>query len=201
MKLASKLNLSKREALLLLAAILLAFSLAGWRYLIAPLLQNALELRLEREALLQEQKLLQEQLQRRGDLSAAARQWQGRAAELHRSLPAPEQLPEVLAKLEELLQQSPVSVHVLQAAEPETEENYAALPLQLRVSGEPAALLDLLEQLEQFESLLLVDQLGWSRESETGASLELSFRLILHPSSQPAGSYPAEEGQKKDLAD
>ncbi len=201
MKLASKLNLSKREALLLLAAILLAFSLAGWRCLVAPLLHTASELRLERESLLQEQKQLQGRLQRKGDLFVAAERWQDRAAELHRALPAPEDLPKVLENLEALLHQSPVIVHTLQAAEPETEENYAALPLQLRVSGEPAALLDLLEQLEQFESLLLVDQLGWSRESETGASLELSFRLILHPSSQPAGSYPAEEGQKKDLAD
>ena len=176
-----KRSLSRREAALLLALLLLTLSLAGWRFLFAPLQQRAADLRREQAALILEQERMLTQLKRGEDLFAAWEAWQSHAETLQTFIPSPDRLPEVLTLLEALLHAFPVTLHSLQIGEIETGEVYAVLPIKLRSSGEAASLLELLECLEQFEHLLIIDQIAWSRGQEENASLDLSFRLVFHP--------------------
>jgi Tfp pilus assembly protein PilO len=174
-------HLSQREAALLLALLLLALAWAGWRFLCAPLSQRYTALRREHAALLVEEEAFLDRLRSAEAISAVREQQHSRAEALQASLPSPERLPVVLSRLEALLGASPVSLDTLQVAEMEAAEGCAASRVRLRLSGEREALLKLLESLEQFEHLLLIDQLGWFRSGETADSLDLSFRLFFHP--------------------
>lgn len=178
---AVRITLSRRETALLLLLLLLILFLAGWRFFFSPLLKSAAVLHREHTALLLEQDQMQEQLQRGEELSSVREQWQSRAEALYTAVPSPERLPEVLARLEALLGASPVTLHTLQIGEIEPAEDCAVSRVRLRITGEAAALLRLLEQLEQFEHLLLFDQISWIRDEEELASLDLSFRLVFYP--------------------
>jgi len=178
------LKLSKRETVLLLVLVVLTAVLAGWHFMFFPLLSSAAELRSERAALLPEQERLADQLSRRGELSAARERWQAQAPALNSSLPPPGNLPEVLTNLELLLAASPVTLQTFQAGSMAPEEGHLALRITLRGAGEPEALLGLLERLERFGHLLLVDRIDWSQQEEEAAILEISFRLIFYPPSE-----------------
>lgn len=177
-------KLSKRETSLLLTFFALTIVLIGWHFIFYPLFQNTATLNREQASLVLEEKRLLNQLSRQGELSAARKKWQGQASALNISLPPPDKLPEVLTNLELLLAASPVTLQSFQAGSMAPEEEHLALRVTLRGAGEPEALLGLLERLERFGHLLLVDQVDWSQQEEEVAILEISFRLIFYPLSE-----------------
>jgi len=176
-----KIRFSNREIVLLLAVLILALSLTGWRLVLAPLSGRYTALRSNYAELLQEQNRLQAQLLRREELLSAREEWLLREPLLNRLFPSPDKMPEVLARLDTLLTSSSVTLHSFQAGKLTPGEDYTALQVKLHASGEPEALLVLLEHLERFEHLLIIDQIEWSRDKEAGAALKLTLLLIFHP--------------------
>ena len=169
--------LSEREKCLLLMVICLALLLVASRFLFVPLLEGAATLRAEQEQLLGEQKRLQALLRQAERIRAQHESLQPEKDYLMQAIPSRAELPPVLGRFEELLHGFPVSVEALQIGELETENRCTALPVRLSITGEEGEAMQLLERVEQFAHLLLIDRLAWSR-GEEAVSLELSCRLI-----------------------
>ncbi|MEW5785533.1 MAG: hypothetical protein AB1767_10750 [Bacillota bacterium] len=172
--------MTKREKHLILLLMILALFYCGWTFLFYPLYANYTALRQVEATLIREQDGMLETLRRREEIAASWTCWQSRQERLHISLPSPDQLPAVLKRLEALLPLFPVAVESLQIGEIENQAPLTARRAKLRLSGEARQILLLLERLERFEHLLLIDDLSWSRREDDTVTLELSLRLLFY---------------------
>ena len=143
-----------------------------------PCAKTLAALRAEQEQLCREQNRLQALLQQEEGIRAQHHSLKPEQDYLMQTIPSRAEMPQVLGRFEEMLQSFPITVEVLQAGELEIGARYTALPVRIHISGEEGPALQLLEQVDKFAHLLLIDRLAWNREEEKPASLELSCRLI-----------------------
>jgi hypothetical protein len=155
--------LTRREKYLLLALLLTLTILTGWRFLLGPYREKSSALQIEYDSLIGEQSRLIQVLEKQGQARSPQR------------IPFLDEMPRVLADLEDLIRRSPVDLILLESTGLEYQAGYAALGLRLKVAGPARGVLRLIRELEQFTHLSIVDSLDW-----TGQDDRITMEIFFH---------------------
>lgn len=169
---------TRRSKALVWALLLLVCSFVAWRLFLMPLWQEFQEMSAARGSLIAENQRLEQKLNRKTQLEEKWELWQEEARRLEVIIPSLEELPRVLGELESLLHNFPLEITSWRAGEVTRFERHAAISFNLSVNGLDRDLLLLLEELERFPHLLMVESATWDRKEEGGSTLDLIFNLV-----------------------
>lgn len=118
---------------------------------------------------------------------------------LRQFIPAPQDLPEVLADFEELLNSRAVTVHSMQIGSLDCQADHCTVKIDLQLEGNKFEILQLLDKIESFHRLIIFDVLTWSAGEGFQSSLDLTCRLVFTGSEQEPleKSFHSEPGGSK----
>ncbi|MFO7952353.1 MAG: hypothetical protein R6U91_06070 [Bacillota bacterium] len=88
-------------------------------------------------------------------------------------------VPFVLASLEEMFNGYPLQVETFSAGEMTTENDHFAVGVDLQFSGSKGHLQNLLMELEDFPYLITFKRVTWEQTAENTANLKLKLQLIV----------------------
>ena len=170
--------LSRREAVLLLLVFGLAVLFSGWKFVYRPWVDTYRSLREEKSALQETIARLERELDRQPEIEAEWRRRHEAGRALEETVPALDQIPRVLAELEELLQKENVAITRLVVSGIQRLENQAVVSFQLGLEGEQQNTLTMLARLERFNRLLVVDSVAWKNNDSGKWTMDLMFALL-----------------------
>ncbi|MGM0653377.1 MAG: hypothetical protein ACQES4_11460 [Bacillota bacterium] len=175
-----KLQISKREKLILLIFFTAALYFIGWQLTGKNTFQDLARVRHDLNSLTEEQTLL---LNLIDDGLALETAWLNELDQqdyLAEVLPDLESLPEVLSNLESFLKEQPVEINSVRIGETAYYDHHAAVTISLMVTAAPRHLLSLQEQLELLPNILYFDYLSWHSRSKSDAALELQLQMLFY---------------------
>ncbi len=170
--------LSKREAVLLILVLGLAALLSAWKFVYLPWHDTYRSLQKEKSVLQEKIDQLEQELRRKPEIEAEWRRWNETGRELEETVPTLEQIPQVLADLEVLLQKENVAITRIVVSGIQRLENQAVVSFQLGLEGEQRSTLNMLSRLERFQRLLVVDSVAWKKNDSEKWSMDLMFALL-----------------------
>lgn len=169
---------TRRSRVLVWVLLLLACSFIAWQLFLMPLWQEYREMNATRSSLLAENRRLEQKLNRKGQLEEEWERSQEEGRRLAVIIPSLEELPGVLGELENLLNNFQLEITSWRAGEVTRFERHAAISFNLSINGLHQDLLLLLEDLEHFPHLLIVESAAIERMEEGGSAMELIFNLV-----------------------
>ncbi|HSW35557.1 MAG TPA: hypothetical protein VLH18_03030 [Candidatus Limnocylindrales bacterium] len=170
---------SRRQTYLILLVLFTAVVLGGWHFAGAPLHAKLTLLRGQHGTLAEEQTLLDAKLQTKDAITQEWAGWQFDKERLDTVIPSLDELPRALGSLETLIARFPVTVNSLQVGETVALERGSTVALNFSVSGSDDSTIALLESLETFPQLLIIDSITWSAADPANSTLSIRFRLVL----------------------
>ena len=165
---------------IILVLLLAAAGLLYWFFFLRPAIAEIGELREANAALEREIDALQSKVAQKPEIE---RNWlaiSDRQDELFAAIPGLSNLPQALGALEELFESSGLSVESMSAGQFQDGEGYRFIPVTLRAGGAVKEILQLLEDLEQFEHLTMAKEASME-ESGASSRLNVTFDLIFSP--------------------
>lgn len=173
-----KRRISKREAYLILIFLFLLIATAMWHFSGALYYAEIKDLLEQRAELEQETALLNSILEQKDQINADWLIWQGDRDRLNRAIPEREDLAAVLGKLDAHLNLFEGTVNKFNIGETTDHLQYSTISLYLSVSGSKDQVQLLLQNLETFPHLLIIDSIAWAATADELVKLDLLFRLI-----------------------
>lgn len=185
--------LTRREINLLLIAGILGLAFIFWILIYSPSLDKISALKLDKADLERVTSRLEEKVANRAAIQAQWNRLQQEQEQWATLVPSPKDLPQVIGALESLINGFSLQIvnfegrelSQAQSSQQESDDaggslNYIVAPYVLEVAGGEAVLDQLLEELEAFPHLLMIERTVWGRGSNN-LSLTVHFSLILSP--------------------
>jgi len=133
---------------------------------------------IKRENLRQEQSALKAIIQEQEGIEKNWATMQVEKEYLKTTIPELDELPQVLGRLESLLNNHAGSLQLIKIGDTDYEEDYVTVGLTLRLAGQSDHLQNLLQQLEEFPHLVITDYISLSNFMNLESKLELHLKLV-----------------------
>lgn len=182
-------NSGNTMKVLITIVLVLAVALLYWFFYLDPSLDRIKGMQEEKSALGEHVNALEDKLRQQPALEDELANLQEEGMDLEILFPSVADLPEVLGNLEEMLNLAPVTVETFRTGDIRNEQEYSFLEFNLNLSGTEGRLLSLLEDLEDFMHLIMVDRILWQRRDD-GSHLSMTYKMILLPEGQGASVGP-----------
>ncbi|MDY6826630.1 MAG: type 4a pilus biogenesis protein PilO [Bacillota bacterium] len=118
---------------------------------------------------------------------------------LQEAIPDPQDLPQVLSELEELLNSKSITINSMQIGSLDCKEEHCTVKIDLALEGNRFEILRMLENMETFRRLLICEDLTWSSGDGDRSSINLTFRLVFtNPEDKTAETLEEENPEGSD---
>ncbi len=119
---------------------------------------------------------------------------------LQEAIPDPQDLPQGLSELEELLNSRSITINSMQIGSLDCKEDHSAVKIDLQLAGNRFEILRLLEKIETFRHLSICEDLTWSAGDGDRSSINLTFRLVFtNPEDKTAETLKGENPEGSDI--
>lgn len=173
-------NLSKREIVLIIILMIGLLVLTGWKFSGISFYARMSDL-LEQRALIKGQiSIINSILAEKNDIEAEWAKWQSEQIRLNQAVPDLADINDVLGKLDAHLNRFPGTIHSFNVNEINDMDQYSEICLTLSVSDRADEVNKLLYRLENFPSLLIIDNIDCFILEGEMIKLDLDIRLIFY---------------------
>ncbi len=160
-----------------------AFAFLYWLFYLDPSLDRIKSMREEKSGLEEQVAVLEEKLGKKPEMEQELAGLRKEGLDLETLIPSVAGLPQVLGNLEQMLEEAPVTVETFRTGEIRRELEYSFLEFDINLSGSDSNLMNLLQDLEGFMHLLIVQDVTWHRR-DNESHLNLTCKMVLLPVSQ-----------------
>lgn len=169
---------TKREIFFLVLVLSLGLLFAVWKFVYLPWQSHYQAMREEEKALESTIEQLEQKLGQKEEIETQWRQWIEAGRQLEKMVPSLEEIPQVLADLEALMDDEAVQINSLTVGAVQDLDREAVVTFQFGFDGEQENTVQMLFDLERFHRLLAVNSVAWHKKDQESWSMELFFDLL-----------------------